>query len=81
MEIEIRPYIGDGTAMLSVRSGMGANAGAASRRVHLATVLPRPPSDQRPGRRPARHAHILQTGLSLTIAQADTRPVLPVSLS
>ena len=44
-----------------VRSGqdMGAYAGAARRRVHLATVLFRPPSGHRLGRRQARHAHIL----------------------
>ena len=49
-----------------VRSGMGAYAGAARRRVHLVTVLPRPPSGHRPGRRQARHAHIIQLGLHLT---------------
>ena len=32
---------------------MGAYAGAARRRVHLATVLPQPPSGHRPGRRQA----------------------------
>ena len=32
-----------------IRSGMGAYAGAARRRVHLATVLLRPPSAHRPG--------------------------------
>ena len=36
----------------------------------------RPPSDHRPARRHARHAHILQIGLHLTIAQADARPVI-----
>ena len=46
-----------------VRSGMGAYAGAARRRVHLATILLRPPSGHRPGRRQAR---ILQMGLHLT---------------
>ena len=40
-----------------VRSGVGTYSGAARRRVHLATVLPRPLSDHRPGRRQARHAH------------------------
>ena len=45
---------------------MGAYAGAARRRVHLATVLPRPLSDHRVGRRQARHAGILQTELHLT---------------
>ena len=48
------------------RSGMGAYAGAARRRVHLATVLFGPPSGHRPGRRQARQAHILQIGLHLT---------------
>ena len=47
---------------IQVRSGMGAYAGAARRRVHRATVLPRPPSGHRPGRRQAR---ILQIGLHL----------------
>ena len=47
-------------------SGMGAYAGAARRRVHFATVLLRHPSDHRPDRRQARHAHILQIGLHLT---------------
>ena len=40
----------DGIAA-DVRSGMGAYAGAVRRRVHLATVLLRPPSVHRPGRR------------------------------
>ena len=31
------------------------------------------------GRRQARHARILQIGLHLAIAQADTRPAMPVS--
>ena len=57
-----------------IRSGMGAYAGAARRRVHLATVLIRPPSDHRPGRRQTRQAHILQIGLRLAIAQTDARP-------
>ena len=39
---------------------MRAYAGAARRRVHLATVLLRPPSGHRPGRRQARHARILR---------------------
>ena len=46
-----------------VRSGMGTYAGAARRRVHLATVLLRTPSGHRPGRGQARHAHIPQIGL------------------
>ena len=57
---------------------MGAYAGAARRRIHLVTVL-RPPSGHRPGRRQACHAHILQIGLRLAIAQADARPVMAVS--
>ena len=40
-------------------SGMGAYAGTARRRVHLVTILLRPPSGHRPGRRQARHALIL----------------------
>ena len=52
------------TAVGQVR--YGAYAGAARRRVHLATVLPRPPSGHRPGRRQARHARILHIGLLLT---------------
>ena len=52
--------------IVQVRPGMGAYAGAARRRVHLATVLLRPPSGHRPGRRQARHAHILQIELHLT---------------
>ena len=35
---------------------MGTYAGAARRRIHLATVLLRPPSGHRPGRRHASHA-------------------------
>ena len=58
---------------------MGAYAGAARRRVHLATVLLRPPPGHRPGRRQARHARILQIGLRLAIAQADARPAMPIS--
>ena len=38
-----------------------------------------PPSGHRPGRRQARHAHILQIGLRLAIAQADARPVMSIS--
>ena len=67
------------SAHCQVRSGMGAYLGAARRRVHLATLLPRPPSGYRPDRRQARHAGILQIGLRLAIAQADARPVMPVS--
>ena len=48
---------------------MGAYTGAARRRVHLATVLPQPPSE-----RQARHAHILRIGLRLAIAQTPGRP-------
>ena len=51
---------------------------AASRRIHFATVLPSPPSGHRPGRRQAHHAHTLQKGLRLAIAQADARPVMPI---
>ena len=46
-----------------VRSGMEAYAGGGRRRVHLASVLPRPPSIHRPGRRQARN---IQRGLHLT---------------
>ena len=62
------------------RSGMRAYAEAARRRMQLATVLFRPPSGHRPGRRQARHARTPQIGLRLAIAQADARPVMPVSL-
>ena len=51
---------------MHVWSGVGTYAGAARRRVHLATVLLQPPSGHRPDRRQARHVHILQTGLHLT---------------
>ena len=60
----------------SFKSGKGAYAGAARRRVHLVTVLLRPTSGHRPGRRQAR---ILQIGLRLAIAQADARPAMHVS--
>ena len=60
---------------LVCQADMGAYAGVAPRRVQLATVLLRHPSGHRPGRRPARHARILQIGLRLAIAQADARPV------
>ena len=46
---------------------MGGYTAAARRRVHLATVLLRPPSSHRPGRRQAGHARILQKGLRLAI--------------
>ena len=49
------------------------------RRVHLVTVLLRPPSAHRPDRRQARHAHIPQIGLRLAIAQAVARPAMPAS--
>ena len=65
---------------IMVRSGVGTYAGAARRRVHIATVLVRPPSGHRPGRRQARHARILQIGLRLAIVQAEARPVMPISL-
>ena len=61
------------------RSGMKTYAGAARRRVHLVTVLLRPPSGHRPDRRQARHVHIHQIGLRLAIAKADARPVMPIS--
>ena len=54
-----------GHRSLTGRSGIGAYAGAARRRVHLATV-PRPSSGHRPGRRQARHARILKIELHLT---------------
>ena len=63
-------------SFVQIRSGVGAYAGAARRRV-LATVLLRPPSGHRPGRRQARHAHIVQIGLRLADAQADAMP--PIS--
>ena len=46
--------------------GMGAYAAVARRRVHLATVLPRPPSGHCLGRRQARHTPISKIGLHLT---------------
>ena len=58
-------------------SGTGAYAGAARRRVHLATVLLWPPSGHRPGRR--QFSHALQIGLRLAIVQADAKPVMPIS--
>ena len=65
--------------LYQVMSGMGAYAGTARRRVHVATVLLRPPSGHRPGKRQARHVRFLQIGLRLDIAQADARPVMPIS--
>ena len=58
---------------IKVRSDMGAYAGAARRRFHLATVLLRPPSGHRPGRHQARHAHILQNRppLDATMKRVD----------
>ena len=53
-------------AIKLVRSGVGADAGAARCRVHLATALLRPPSFHRPDRHQAHHAYILQIGLHLT---------------
>ena len=47
--------------------------------IRLATVLIRPPSGHRPGKRQARHARILQIGLRLAIAQANALPGMPVS--
>ena len=41
-----------------------AYAGAARRRIHLATVLPRPPSGHRPDGRRARQADIHMYGVS-----------------
>ena len=51
------------------RSGVGTYAGAARHRVHLATLLLRPPSGHRPDRRLARLVHILQIRLYLTQAR------------
>ena len=62
-----------------LRSAMVAYVVAARRRVHLVTVLLRPPSGHRPGRRQARHVHILQIGLRLAISQADARPDMSIS--
>ena len=57
---------------------LSRSGGDICRRVHLVTVLLRPTSGHRPGRRQARHAHILLIGLRLAIAQADSRPVMPI---
>ena len=61
MPVELVPNMQATCSLLSlstksepVRSGMGAYAGAARRRVHLATVLVRPPSGHRLGRSQAR---------------------------
>ena len=59
-------FLSDWLVSLDVGSGIGAYARAARRRVHLATILLRPPSGDRPGRRQDRHAHIPQIGLQLT---------------
>ena len=58
-------------------SGVWSYAGAARRRVHLATVLLRPPSGHRPGRRQGRHARILQIDFHLAIAQVHASPQQP----
>ena len=66
----------------SFRSGQVRYGGipeAARRRVHLATVLPRPPFGHRLDRRQTHHAIILQIGLRLAITQTDARPIMPVS--
>ena len=60
-------------------SGVGTYAGAARRRVHLATVLLRPPSGHCSGTRQVRHVHILHIGLRLAIAQTDARPAMTIS--
>ena len=65
----------------NIRSGVGAYAGVARRRIHLATVFLRAPSGHRQGRRQARQARILQIGLRLVIAQADARLVMPLSFT
>ena len=57
-----------------IHSATGAYAGVARRHVHLVT-----PSGHRPGRLQARHAHILQIGFRLAIAQADARSAMPIS--
>ena len=60
---------------------MGAYPEAARRRVHLATVLLRPPSGHHSGRRQARHAHIIQIGLhppDATMKPVDTPRYGPV---
>ena len=67
--LEIRPIQTNGPVTFEnkrLKLYMGAYAGAARRCVHPATVLLRPPSDHRPRRRQARHAHIIQIGLHLT---------------
>ena len=57
-----------------VRSGMGAYAAAARRRILLATVHPRPPGRHSPNRRKARHAHTPQIGLHLSQPQNGRPP-------
>ena len=59
-------------------SDVGAYAGAARRRIHLVTVLFRPPSGHRPDRRQTRHDRILQIGLRLAIIQADATCSYPL---
>ena len=65
----------DSTTHVQVRSGMGTYAGAARRRVHLATVLLRLPSGHRPGRHQARHARIIQIGLRV-LKRLEFKPFL-----
>ena len=48
-----------------------AYAGAARRRIHLATLLHRAAFGHRSGRRRARRVHILPIGLRLTQPQTD----------
>ena len=63
---------------------MGAYAGAVRRRVHLATVLLRPSSAHRPGRRQARHAHIPHPSdrppPDATMKPVDAPPHSPVGI-
>ena len=55
---------------------MGAYAGAARRRVHLATVLLRPPFGHRPGKRQARHAQSNCTAAKKSNATKKKRSVI-----
>ena len=57
-------------APAKIRSVIGAYAGAARRRVHLAAVLLLPPSGHRPGRRQVRHAHITHIELIIDSQQS-----------